>query len=72
MIRRELTALGNENHNPTRFGSGGTPGPMLGLPKKFHREQSRQVEARRFSTRFGSSGTLAGAAGRTAFMKCAG
>jgi hypothetical protein len=38
MFRWELTALDNENHNPTRFGSGGT---------------------------------LAGAAGRTAFMKYA-
>ena len=35
-------------------------------------EQSRQVEARRFPTRFGYSGTLAGAAGRAAFMKYAG
>ena len=32
-------------------------GPMLGLPKKIHREQLRQVEARRFSTRIASGGT---------------
>jgi hypothetical protein len=62
--------LGKKNHNPTRFGSGGTPGPRLGLPKKLHREQSRQVEARRFSTRFGSGGTPVGEAGRPSFMKC--
>jgi hypothetical protein len=34
-------------------------GPMLGLPKWFHREQSRQVVAMRFSTRLGSGGTPA-------------
>ena len=30
MLRRELTALGNQNHNPTRFGSGGTPDGAAG------------------------------------------
>ncbi len=45
------------------------PGPRLGLPKRFHRERSRSVEARRFSTRIGSGGTPgqardAGVAGR--------
>ena len=72
MLLRELTVLSNKNHNPKCFGSGGTPGPRLGIPKRFHREQLRQVEGRRFSTRFGSGVTPAGAAGRTAFMKYAG
>ncbi|MGD9125673.1 MAG: hypothetical protein PVG60_11290, partial [Desulfarculaceae bacterium] len=30
MLQRELTALGNENYNPTRFGSGGTPAAAAG------------------------------------------
>ena len=33
------------------------PGPRLGLPKKFHREQPRQVEARCFPTRSDTGGT---------------
>lgn len=31
MHQRELTELGKENHNPTRFGSSGTPAEAAGL-----------------------------------------
>jgi hypothetical protein len=82
---------------PAQLAAGRQGGPRLGLPKGFHREQSRSVKVIYYPTRFASSGTLgqarnvgvakatsrterrrqhgmpvAGAAGRTAFMKCAG
>ena len=43
---------------PAQPATGRQGGPRLGLPNRFHRERSRQVEARRFSTRFASSGAL--------------
>ena len=62
----------NATSRTERSGQRGMPAQGLGCLIKFHREQSRQVKVRRFSTRIGSGDTLAGAAGRTAFMKYAG
>ena len=44
--------------SPAQPGGYRQGGPRLGLPKRFHREQPKSVEARRLSTRYDSSGTL--------------